>query len=177
MELTRWLKLEVERRDWSPKDLNQKAGLAPGTVDRVLVGESTPGWEFCLKVSWALNESPEKLFRLAGLLPSLPPSIEEELEAISLLRSLPGETRQNAIALLRDLVHGPGGMQAHPPTREEAVSGDVDPERAERIHRLAQHITRLPDDYQEQVIEAFLMLLDVTEEGDEVLRRTAHGDR
>ncbi|MBN1657201.1 MAG: hypothetical protein JXA93_02310 [Anaerolineae bacterium] len=176
MELTRWLKLEVERRNWSPEDLNQKAGLAPGTVDRVLGGESTPGWEFCLKVSWALNESPEKLFRLAGLLPSLPPSIEEELEAISLLRSLPDETRQNVLSLLRDLVHGPGGMQAGSQSTLDNDAGDVDPERAERIRRLAKHITRLPDDYQEQVIEAFLMLLEVTEEGEDVLGRANRRD-
>jgi transcriptional regulator with XRE-family HTH domain len=171
MELTRWLSLETERRNWSHDELNQKAGLAPGTVDRVLAGESTPGWEFCLKVSWALNESPEKLFRLAGLLPSLPPAIEEELEAISLLRSLPGETRQNVISLLRDLVHGPQVTQARAPAGSESEPGDVDPERAERIRRLAKHITRLPNDYQEQVIEAFLMLLEVKEEGEEIVGR------
>ena len=171
MELTRWLNLEVERRSWTREVLNQKAGLSPGTVDRVLAGQATPGWEFCLKVSWALNESPEKLFRLAGLLPSLPPAIEEELEAISLLRSLPGETRQTVISLMRDLVHGPAAAQARAPAPIENVASDVDPERADRIRRLAKHITRLPEDYQEQVIEAFLMLLEVTEEGEEIWSR------
>jgi hypothetical protein len=130
--------------------------------------EATPGWEFCLKVSWALSESPEKLFRLAGLLPNLPPAIEEEFEAISLLRSLSAESRRNVLGILRDL--GGRAQRARQATAsaetkvpEGAVPANLGPERAERIRRLAKHIVRLPREDQERVTEAFLMLLDVRE--------------
>ncbi|MGD8624851.1 MAG: hypothetical protein PVJ34_09955 [Anaerolineae bacterium] len=168
MELRRWIALEVERRDWSFERLNDRAGLAPGAVQSVMDDEATPGWEFCLKVSWALSESPEKLFRLAGLLPNLPPAIEEEFEAISLLRSLSVESRRNILGILRDLAgharqarQGGGGGEANLP--EGTVPSNLGPERAERIRRLAKHIVRLPQEDQERVTEAFLMLLDVRE--------------
>jgi len=158
--------METERRAWSFGELNNQAGLAPGTVQRVVAGETSPGWEFCLKVSWALTESPEKLFRLAGLLPNLPPAIEEEFEAISLLRSLSAESRRNIMGLLRDLAGRArrAGIPAEPSLPEDAVPANLGPERTERIRRLAKHIVRLPQEDQELVTEAFLMLLDVRED-------------
>lgn len=103
MEFTTWLASEVERRDWSFDTLDRKAGLSVGTANKVMSGTAAPGWEFCLKVSWALEEPPERLFDLAGLLPSFPSAVREELEAISLLRGLQPDIRQNVMAILRAL--------------------------------------------------------------------------
>ncbi len=103
MELTSWLAAEIDRKGWSLDVLDHKAGLSPGTASKVMSGTATAGWEFCLKVSWALDVSPEMLFHLAGLLPDLPTSIKEEIEAISLLRSLPPDIRSSVMTILSAL--------------------------------------------------------------------------
>jgi hypothetical protein len=103
VEFATWLASEVKRRDWSFDILDRKAGLSVGTTDEVMSGTATPGWEFCLKVSWALDEPPERLFDLAGLLPSFPSAIREEMEAISLLRNLQPDVRLAIMDILRAL--------------------------------------------------------------------------
>ena len=68
-ELVEWLKRRVRREGWSYNELARRAGLSSGGISIVMTRRQNAGVEFCLGVARALNEPPEKIFRLAGLLP------------------------------------------------------------------------------------------------------------
>jgi transcriptional regulator with XRE-family HTH domain len=67
-----WLNKELKDRGWSNSELARRAGVVPSTVSMVLSGKNEPTWEFCAATAAALDEPPEKVFRLVGLLPPLP---------------------------------------------------------------------------------------------------------
>jgi transcriptional regulator with XRE-family HTH domain len=68
-ELVDWLRKRVRREGWSYNELARRAGLSSGGISIVMTQRQNAGVEFCLGVARALNEPPEKIFRLAGLLP------------------------------------------------------------------------------------------------------------
>lgn len=75
-ELVKWLKGRLREDGWSYNELARRAGLSSGGISIVMTQRQNPGVEFCRGVARALGEPPEKLFRLAGLLP--PRSENEE---------------------------------------------------------------------------------------------------
>jgi hypothetical protein len=72
----------------------------------------------CNALARALDEPPERIFRLAGLLPPLPPEVEEEREAVRILRGLSPDLREAAMRMLRGL--RPGAVPPPAPDRAEA---------------------------------------------------------
>lgn len=92
-EFSEWLNRELDKRDWQPYTLGQKANLGNSTVSRILAGSRNPGFDVCLAIAKALDERPEKILRLAGLLPpsfgELSDLDEKEGRLIRLFRSLP----------------------------------------------------------------------------------------
>ena len=68
-ELVEWLRNRVRHEGWSYNGLARRAWLSSGGISIVMTQRQNPGVEFCLGVARALNEPPEKIFRLAGLLP------------------------------------------------------------------------------------------------------------
>lgn len=61
-----------------------------------MTGRQNPGLDFCLKVAQALDETPDRVLRLAGLLPPLAGSLgEAELQEMAeMLKYLEDEERQ-----------------------------------------------------------------------------------
>lgn len=82
-KLVSWLREELHKRDWRPADLAHKAGLSTGSLSNVLGGNRKAGPDICNAIARALGEPPEKVFRLAGLLPSLPTSEDELLDEVA----------------------------------------------------------------------------------------------
>jgi transcriptional regulator with XRE-family HTH domain len=107
-EFTEWLNQEVEDRGWSYRELGRRANLSSGTISRVTTRQTLPTWDFCMSVSRALQMPAEDVFRQAGLLPLLPPAVEEEQEALRILRSLPAGVRETVITMLRALARREG---------------------------------------------------------------------
>jgi transcriptional regulator with XRE-family HTH domain len=68
----RWLEGELHQRNWSYNELARQAGLSSASVSQVMTGRQKPGLDFCRGVAEALNVPPERVFRLAGLLPPRP---------------------------------------------------------------------------------------------------------
>lgn len=102
-----WLNNELNKRGWSNSELHRRSGMATSTISMVLGGQKKPGWEFCLAIATALNEPPEKIFRIAGLLPALPSSEDETLrESIDILKSLSPQQRKEVLRYLRFLHQG-----------------------------------------------------------------------
>ena len=79
-----WLLGELEDRGWNNSELARQAEISQPTVSLVIGGQRQPGPEFCLKVARALKEPPEKVFRLAGIIPTLPGS-EDDMKLDELL--------------------------------------------------------------------------------------------
>lgn len=104
-----WLLQEVERRGLTYSELARRGGTTPARVSQVISGDK-PGWDFCLAVARAFGEPPEKIFRLAGLLPPEPGDDDlditaDELQAINLLREAKGKPKVGSGAF------GPNGDQ------------------------------------------------------------------
>jgi transcriptional regulator with XRE-family HTH domain len=104
---TDWLNHELEHRGWSYNELGRRAGLSSGGVSVVMTERQNPGYEFCVKVAQALQELPENVLQLAGLLPPLPPEVAEAREADRLLRLMTPERRRIALDVLRGLAGQP----------------------------------------------------------------------
>lgn len=92
-DFSEWLKKELDKRDWQPYTLGQKADLGNSTVSRILAGSRNPGFDVCLAIAKALDERPEKVLRLAGLLPpsfgELSDLDEKEGKLLRLFRAVP----------------------------------------------------------------------------------------
>jgi len=92
----KWLNREMEARGWSQSELARRASVSRPTVSNVLMCKQTPSFEFCASVATALGEPPERLLRLAGLLPGppMPPEDGSLRELIEIARGLSPEERQ-----------------------------------------------------------------------------------
>jgi transcriptional regulator with XRE-family HTH domain len=128
--LIEFLEAELARRAWRPADLARAANVPDATISHILNGSRRAGPEVCSALARGLDEPPERIFRLAGLLPPLPPAVEEEHEAVRILRGLPSDLRAAAMRILRSLVPGasptpvPGGPD---PTGARSLDRDRDP--------------------------------------------------
>lgn len=101
-ELRAWLSQEIEQRHWSHRELARQSGLSNSLVSKTLSGKMNVSITFCYKVAHALGESPEKLLRLAGILPPSPASEDDTLqELIELARSLPPEDQKEILEYVR----------------------------------------------------------------------------
>lgn len=99
-----WVLNEVDQRGWTPAELARRAGLNTGTLSNILNGNRRPGPEVCRAIAKALGEPEEKVFRLAGLLSSLPASNDPTLvELQELVKNLPPAQRKQALDFLRFL--------------------------------------------------------------------------
>jgi transcriptional regulator with XRE-family HTH domain len=94
-KLVKWLTKQVEERGWTYNELGRRAGLSSGHISLVTTERQKPGYEFCVKIAQALQQPPEKVLRLAGLLPDLP-GPEEDItfgELLEIMRRLSPEER------------------------------------------------------------------------------------
>jgi len=107
-KLILWLNTQLEARGWTHRELARRAKTSHTAVSSVLAGQRRAGWDFCVAIAKALGERPERVFRMARLLPALPQIEEETEETITLLSNLPPEMRAVAINILRS-------MQTQPP--------------------------------------------------------------
>jgi transcriptional regulator with XRE-family HTH domain len=108
-QLTMWILDELNKRDWTPADLAKRAKIHQATLSNILNGNRKAGPEICLAVADALGERPERIFRLAGLLPpsagEMSDLSEDEAELVRLYRQLsPGDDRNYALHFLRGYV-------------------------------------------------------------------------
>ena len=101
-ELKAWLTKELKKRHWSQRELARQSGVSQPLVSQMLSGERLPSADFCVKVAHALSEPPEKVLRLAGILPATPASEDDILqELIELAQSLPPEDREELLKYAR----------------------------------------------------------------------------
>lgn len=101
-DLRVWLNQELTRLGWSQGRLSKHSGISRPLISQVLLGDVNPSADFCIKVAQALNESPEKLLRIASILPAIPASEDATLqELMELARSMPPEDREELLKYAR----------------------------------------------------------------------------
>lgn len=98
-----WLSEELERRKWSQGQLARQAGISRSFISMVLSGDANPSVSFCHKVAHALGEAPEKVLRLAGILPTAPASEDEQTlkEIVDIVKNMNPENQQDLLNYAR----------------------------------------------------------------------------
>jgi len=87
-KLPTWLVNQLKEKGWTHRELGRRAGVSGAAVSRVISGDQNPGWDFCAAMAKVFGEKPEKMFRLAGLLPGPSDSTKEEPSQEDMLREL-----------------------------------------------------------------------------------------
>lgn len=86
-DLFTWIDDELNKRGWSDSELARRGGISQSTVSMVRNGQRGASQVFCRAIAKAFDEPPERVLRLAGLLPPLPagedPSIAELDEMVA----------------------------------------------------------------------------------------------
>ena len=99
-----WLNDKMQERSWSQSELARRSGLSQATVSMVLSGDRSPGPEFLLGVSDALNVPEIIVFQKAGILPDDSLSTPNSREASFLFRQLSDRQQKDLLAMMRALV-------------------------------------------------------------------------
>ena len=106
---SKWIKSELRERGWSNNELARRAGLSPAGVSQVMTERSNPGLEFCRGVAVAFDEPPEKVLRLAGLLPQRSERDEQIDEILFHYDRMTPQEKANFRTIARALADGGHG--------------------------------------------------------------------
>jgi transcriptional regulator with XRE-family HTH domain len=103
-ELTKWVKEQLQIRGWSVRELGRRGNLSHSLISQVLTGKVPPSNNFCYSIAQVFDTPPERIFRLAGILPFSASEDEGTIqESLELLRGMPPDKRKLALRLLRSL--------------------------------------------------------------------------
>lgn len=127
-ELVDWLTSKIDAQGWSMREVARRAGMSHTTVSLVLSMQQKPTWDFCAGIAKVFDVSEDTLFVMAGLRKPLPPAVEEENEAIAILRSLQVSARHTVMNMLRGLAPGARRLVV-----DKAQSDFVDPQDREMM--------------------------------------------
>ena len=94
-DLALWVRGELLKRAWSQIELSRRSGISQSHLARFISEERGVGEESISGLAKAFGVPPETLFRIAGLLPPIPPSNEIIKEVDGLLSSMPLEEQEN----------------------------------------------------------------------------------
>ena len=98
-----WVNSQLRARDWSLRKLSREAGIHHGTISRVLSGHNIPGHDFCDGLAHAFGMASEEVYRLAGLLQSVPDDAAIAESALYLFRRLTVADQERILAMMRAL--------------------------------------------------------------------------
>jgi transcriptional regulator with XRE-family HTH domain len=98
-----WLLEEMDRRNWSRVELAAQSGVSEPKISMVIDEERAPGPEICVGCARAFEESPIKIFQIAGLLPYPENDRAELRELMNLARRLSDDSLRVLLAKAREL--------------------------------------------------------------------------
>lgn len=101
-KLITWLNEKLKKKGWSHRELARRVRasgekISGGMISAVAAGDKKAGWDFCKAIAKPLDESPEQVFRMAGLLPQLPSSENGPIlnEIVEIVKQLPEEEKED----------------------------------------------------------------------------------
>lgn len=107
-KLYKWIADELERRGWSNNELGRRADISSGHISQIMSGQRPITFDICLALAKAFGERPEKILRLAGLLPPSSGKMDDldknEKELVEAYRHLSPGLKPVALGLLKDLL-------------------------------------------------------------------------
>lgn len=96
-----WLSNEAERRGWTLNELARRSGLSSAGISMLSTGQRNPGFDACVAIARALGHPPEKVLRVAGLLPDTDPDSEPIKEILEILNQLLPGRRDQVLSFAR----------------------------------------------------------------------------
>ena len=108
-ELAEWLNRELNERGWSQGELARRANISGGTLSMVMNQQRGAGPDLCSAIAAALRVPPEKIFRLAGLLPHVPEDRQMEQELLDSFHYLSRQERYTLLVMARALREASAG--------------------------------------------------------------------
>lgn len=100
-EFWEWLDAVIEQYGPSERKFAEKVGIAPSVISKARTNTQPMSWEACKAIAEFVGIPPEKVFRLAGLLPKPPDWQPEFDEWMGLFQDLPEEDRAELLAIAR----------------------------------------------------------------------------
>ena len=112
-KLIDYINQELKDRAWSIRRLARESGVSQTQISNVLSEQRSITFEFCKDIAIALGESPDRLFRLAGLLPSSPEE-QKKPSPNAMLEEIYQAVKSGQLARITDerleyLISGSGG--------------------------------------------------------------------
>lgn len=96
-----WILQEMDKREWSQADLARYANLNRAVINKLLNGQATmPRPSTLDAIARAFKIPVEKIYRIAGLLPSIPENEDFTEEALHLLNQIQDPKHRSTILLL-----------------------------------------------------------------------------
>ena len=99
-----WLNEQISMRGWSLNELARRAGVSVSSVSLVLSGQRKAGPDFCNGIARAINVPADQVFRLAGILPSLPSADAQFEQARHYFNQLTESEKDMVLAYMRTVV-------------------------------------------------------------------------
>jgi len=98
-----WVEEEIEARDLSYHAIERLARLSNAAVSKPARSRTAPSTLVCVGIAQVFGLTPESVMRRAGLLPPVPPAVEEEEELVQVFRRLPPNVRSILVLMVRAL--------------------------------------------------------------------------
>ena len=106
--LVGWIEDKLQETGWSQRELARRANVSHSMVSKVVSGEKTPGIDFCTAIARTFGERPEKVLRLAGLLPpsggKLNDLSEDEGQLIEMYRQFRASDRPRVLRVVKGML-------------------------------------------------------------------------
>lgn len=101
-EFTDWLKRELQLRSMSGRALARAIEMSQSFTQSVMSAEKAPSVEFCRRVASVLDESPDRVMRLAGILPTEEIDDSQQLqELLDIAKQLPPGRQADLVNIAR----------------------------------------------------------------------------
>ena len=124
-EFVDWLTTELRDEGWSYNELARRAGLSSGGVSLVMTQRQRPGLEFCRGVARALDEAPERVLRLAGLLPRRSEKDESIEQILFYYDQMTPHAQRHFRQIARALSQGGEGIEEEKDADRTAETGET----------------------------------------------------
>jgi len=158
-EFSAWFNKEVQERGWTFREVARRGGINNSTISLVASEQRNPGLSFCVRVAHAFGMRPERVLRIAGLLPPLPPPVAEEDEVMVAFRRLGPTDRDALIRMLRGLSAGGTVPLAPRGSASSIVTEPRPPEHRTREELLQYCAARLEEIVPEEHYDLLITVL------------------
>jgi len=96
-DFIQWVNTKLSEYNWSIRELSRQTGIDASNLSKILSGKREPGLNFYLSLSKAFEEQPERIFRLAGILPELDREEITFQELLEIANRLTPDQRQTIV--------------------------------------------------------------------------------